>query len=140
MKRDRHPRGEILQAFADAQLEAAEAAQVQAHCAACAVCRESVDGFIAVRELLAANADLPAAPHVWAGVAARLAYKRRPLGLGFAFGAAAACAVGLVLAIVIADGGSRATHSVGDASVQAAWQGGGSSLLDVFQSALPEKP
>lgn len=139
MNTNTHPRGDVLQAYADRQLPAPEAEAVAAHCTACDACRQEVAGWRRLQSRLAVDAVTGPAPRTWPAVAGRLARQRRPLGYPFAFGAVAACAAGLALALFLAGGSAGVHDSVDSAAVGAAQPAEGASLLDVYQSMVPEE-
>ncbi len=136
MTGNHHPKGHVLQAFADGALDAATAAQVAGHCAACDACRRELEQIGEVHAVLARDPG-PARPRpAWPAVQARLQRERRPLGLTFAFGTALACAAGLALSILVGGGGVH--HQVAGPVIENATEGG-ASLLDIFATAIPEE-
>ncbi len=142
MSSSEHPRGDILQAYVDAELPTAKAMAVEEHCRACPGCREQMASLRALQATLALDRGHEPPQPVWPGLSARLGRERRPLGLAFAFGATVACAAGVTLGIVVGGapaGQSRGTRPSTEATADVFWGGDrGASLLDVFATPGPE--
>lgn len=96
---DAHP-AEHLTAYADGALTPEEAAEIAAHLASCASCREMLDDLVAVRELLRSIPDPLPHPAALPRTLARLQRRRIPRWLaGWAVIGAVAAAALLLLQV-----------------------------------------
>ncbi len=140
MNANDHPRGDILQAYFDAELPAAEAAVVTDHCRDCSDCRAILADLAVVQGRLAADAAELRTDSVWPDVEARLQRERnRRFGPALAFGTAFACAAGVVLGILVGepagDGLVDRESDIWTASDYFSSGSPSSSLLDVYSTA-----
>ena len=70
-----------LEEFLDGELDARRAAEMNAHLAACEVCALRYDELLDEQTMYASyERDVEVTPHLWAGVAARIAAEEKPAG------------------------------------------------------------
>ncbi len=134
----RHPAGHELQAYHDGELAAEASAHLAAHCEGCEACRARMADLERVDGLLA-GIDAPDMPRsVWPGIAVRQRKDAGRLGPAFGFAAAAACAAGLVIGILVGPvqfSAETTTDEVTWTGPSSLLEGGsGSSLLSVYQA------
>jgi anti-sigma factor RsiW len=129
----------LVQADADGELDPAEAAAVAAHVAACPDCAALQERLGVLRQDLRAGLPYhPPAPAfrrrmagLLAGPAARAIRRGRWTGRAMGFGAGAAVAAGLLLALLPAGGGSGAVDAVVAGHIRALQPG---HLMDVVST------
>jgi anti-sigma factor RsiW len=131
----RHPSGSELMAWRDGELPTAAADALAAHVAVCTACSGEVQALDAARALLAGDPAPPLAP-TWPKIAAARNSRDR-LGRSFAWAAAAACAAGVALGLLV--GSPPQPSGVEDADAWSTnlplWPGSGSEqLLDMFSA------
>lgn len=130
-----------LEAWLGGELAPDEAAQVQAHLAACTACRADADDLQTVWSVLAEAAPAPERSSVWPAVQARTT---RDSGGGWFFGgtpvrraglAAMALTVGLLAGVLVPGGGTAVAD---EADAGALWLSGAtwSDTGDVFLDDL----
>ncbi len=133
-----HPAGHELQAYHDGELAPDAAARIAAHCEGCVACRAELTDLERVVSLIA-GIDAPEMPRsVWPDVAAAQRREYARLGPAFGFAAAAACAAGIVIGVLL----GPVQFSAETASQDVAWTGPSSllaggddaSLLDVYRT------
>jgi len=71
-----------LSAYLDGELDPGEARVVEAHLAACAICRDELAGLRRVKGVLGRLPDLEPPEAVWQGLRRRLAAEQRPAAMG----------------------------------------------------------
>ena len=104
MNHNQHPDSLQLMAFFDGELNAEDDTRLQEHLKACPECRQELENFGDVTNLIQMDAEQPAPQPVWPFVAAQLAEKKkRQFTPTFAFGTAAACAAGLALGLLMGE-------------------------------------
>ena len=137
MTHKEHPDSQRLMAFLHGELAEAEASLVQDHCSSCAECRQVLDGFGAVQNLLQADiADQKPQP-VWPVVAREMSQNRgRVFSPSFVFGTVAACAAGIAMGLLMGSPSNTMVTEQGNeawASANYLWSGTDSpSLFQVF--------
>ena len=133
MTMNSHPEGQILQAYHDGELTAAEGAEVRAHCEVCAECRSQLADLEMMNSLLGRVEAPVMSGSVWPRIQAS---EDRSIAIKPAWGLVA-CAAGIVLGFLLGPLQSSQDNAV----TNLAWSenvtvwntDATSSLLGVFQ-------
>ncbi len=136
-----HPDGYVLQAYHDGELNDEATARIETHCRDCVRCRNELAELQRLDGLLA-DIDAPELPRpVWPALngALRKQHEAR-LGPAFAFSAAAVCAAGITIGILLGPVGKSDQSSTNGTTWEgpsSMWSGGASaSLLEIHLSDM----
>nr|MEE4267719.1 zf-HC2 domain-containing protein [Candidatus Krumholzibacteria bacterium] len=128
-----HPEGEILQAYHDGELPAAEAAEVRAHCEQCEVCRSQLADLKMMNSILGCLEAPAMSGSVWPRIQAS---EGRSPAIKPSWGLVA-CAAGIALGFLLGpvqSGQENAATSLAWSENVTVWNTDAtSSLLGVFQ-------